>query len=111
MSTIFAWVVPFYQNFYGNRLRDILIGLVFAALVSLLVWAAYRFIKPNPDSTQELPQAASSNWQMELIWVGLLGTLAGVLPVVLANRIVTFERISRSTLAASIHGRHLFWPG
>src|SRR5262245_22898563 len=25
---IFAWVVPFYQNFYSNRLRDILPGLV-----------------------------------------------------------------------------------
>lgn len=102
--SIFAWVLPFYQNFYGNRLRDILIGLVFAALVILLVWVAYRFIKPDPDSTQELAQEASSSWQMELIWVGLLGTLAGVLPVVLANRVVTFERISQYTLPASMAG-------
>ncbi|HEU0297647.1 MAG TPA: hypothetical protein VFR47_33200 [Anaerolineales bacterium] len=102
--SIFAWVVPFYQNFYSNRLRDILIGLVFAALVSLLVWVAYKFIGLNPDSTQELAQAASSTWQIELIWVGLLGTLAGVLPVVLANRVVTFERISQYSLPASMTG-------
>ena len=100
--TIFAWVVPFYQNFYGNRLREILLGLVFAALVILLVWVAQRFMKPEFDPEQN--EHTSSNWQMELIWAGLLGTLGGVLPVVLANRVVTFERISQYTLPASLTG-------
>ena len=101
---IFAWVVPFYQNFYGNRLREILFGLVFAALVILLVWVAQRFMKPEADSDPEQDAHVSSNWQLELIWVGLLGTLGGVLPVVLANRVVTFERISQYTLPASLTG-------
>jgi hypothetical protein len=101
--SIFAWVVPFYQNFYSNRLRDILLGLVFAGLVIFLVWVVHKFMAPHlePD---ELDEQNSSNWQMELIWVGLLGTLAGVLPVVLANRVVTFERISQYTLPASMTG-------
>lgn len=102
--SLFAWVVPFYQNFYANRLRDILLGLVFAALVILLVWVAYKFIQPDSNSNHEPDEDSSSNWQRELLWVGLLGTLVGVLPVVLANRIVTFERISQYTLPASMTG-------
>jgi hypothetical protein len=39
-----------------------------------------------------------------MLWVGLLGTLGGVLPVVLANRVVTFERVSQYTLPASLAG-------
>jgi hypothetical protein len=100
--SIFAWIVPFYQNFYGNRLRDILLGVFFAALVIFLVWVAQMLITSPPD--QEPDEHTSSKWQMELIWVGLLGTLAGVLPVVLANRVVTFERISQYTLPASMTG-------
>jgi hypothetical protein len=102
--SIFAWVVPFYQNFYTNRLRDILLGLVFAALVIFLVWVAQRFMMPHSNLGHEQDEDTSSNWQTELIWVGLLGTLGGVLPVVLANRVVTFERISQYTLPASMTG-------
>lgn len=101
--SIFAWIVPFYQNFYSNRLRDILLGLVFAALVIFLVWVVHKFIAPHSEQ-DELDKHTSSNWQVELIWLGLLGTLGGVLPVVLANRVVTFERISQYTLPGSMTG-------
>ena len=100
--SLFAWVVPFYQNFYGNRLKDIVIGLVFAAFVVLLVYLADRYMKNMPIEADE--EAATSSWQTELLWLGLLGTLGGVLPVVLANRVVTFERISQYTLPASLTG-------
>jgi hypothetical protein len=96
--TLFAWIVPFYQNFYGNRLRDIVIGLVFATFIVALVYLASKQF----DSTSENDRSAE--WQKELLWVGLLGTLGGVLPVVLANRVVTFERISQYTLPASLTG-------
>jgi len=96
--SLFAWVVPFYQNFYGNRLRDILIGLIFTTFVLLLVYFANRYL----DHTEEISE--SHSWQWELLGVGLLGTLGGVLPVVLANRVVTFERISQYTLPASLTG-------
>lgn len=96
--TLFAWVVPFYQNFYNNRLKDIALGLVFAALVLAAVWLALRYLKDADEAAQDLP------WRKELLWVGFLGTLGGVLPVVLANRVVTFERISQYALPASLAG-------
>jgi hypothetical protein len=39
-----------------------------------------------------------------MLWLGLLGALGGVLPVILANRVVVFERISQYTLPASLGG-------
>ena len=38
------------------------------------------------------------------IVMGLIGTVGGVLPVVLANRVATFERYSHYTLPASLAG-------
>lgn len=97
---LFAWIVPFYQNFYNNRLKDILVGLAFAALIVGLVAFANRCLNGVEEN------AADENlaWRRELLWVGFLGTLGGVLPVVLANRVVTFERISQYTLPASLAG-------
>ena len=100
--SLFAWVIPFYQNFYGNRLKDIVIGLVFATFVIALVYVANRYLSVTNDEVEN--DSSSTSWQKELLWVGLLGTLGGVLPVVLANRVVTFERISQYTLPASLTG-------
>lgn len=101
---LFAWIVPFYQNFYSNRLRDILTSLVFAAFVLALVFIANRYFHANEDTQESEPDTPASNRRRELLWAGLLGTLGGVLPVVLANRVVTFERISQYTLPASLAG-------
>ena len=100
--SLFAWVVPFYQNFYGNRLKDIVIGLVFAIFVIALIYVANKYLNTTNEERENDPSSIS--WQKELLWVGLLGTLGGVLPVVLANRVVTFERISQYTLPASLTG-------
>jgi hypothetical protein len=97
---LFAWIVPFYQNFYNNRLRDILTGLAFAALILVLIDFANRYL----SSGEEDANGKGSTWRRELLWVGFFGTLGGVLPVVLANRVVTFERISQYTLPASLAG-------
>ena len=103
--SVFAWVIPFYQNFYGNRLRDIVIGLVFAASVVMLISIANKLLSNMPDDEgEDLSEESEYSWQKELLWVGLLGTLGGILPVVLANRVVTFERISQYTLPASLTG-------
>jgi len=97
---LFAWIVPYYQNFYNNRLRDILASLAFATLILGLVAFANRYL----DGGEEDFNGKHAAWRRELLWVGFFGTLGGVLPVVLANRVVTFERISQYTLPASLAG-------
>jgi hypothetical protein len=97
---LFAWIVPYYQNFYNNRLRDILASLAFATLILGLVAFANRYLNRGEEDFNGKHAA----WRRELLWVGFFGTLGGVLPVVLANRVVTFERISQYTLPASLAG-------
>jgi len=45
---------------------------------------------------------SSARWQSEAIWVGLVGVIAGVSPVVLANRYVSFGGYSHYALPASL---------
>lgn len=101
--SLFAWIVPFYQNFYGNRLRDVITGLVFAAFVVGMIYLANKYLQADAASRDE-EEVPTWDWRREMLWVGLLGTLGGVLLVVLANRVVTFERISQYTLPASLTG-------
>ena len=101
--SLFAWIVPFYQNFYGNRLKDILLGLIFAAFVIAVVYLAHIYLKQDSGDDKE-DKYDFNHWPKELLWVGLVGTVCGVLPVVLANRVVAFERISQYTLPASLTG-------
>lgn len=102
--TLFAWVVPFYQNFYGNRLRDIVTGLGFTAFILLLVFLANKFFSNTVNGAEDESESSPNAWQRELLWAGLFGTLGGVLPVVLVNRVVTFERVSQYSLPASLTG-------
>jgi hypothetical protein len=102
--SLFAWVIPFYDNFYGNRLRDTILALVLAAIVVMLVYITNRYLNNNVKNAEDESNASLYSWQTEMLWVGLLGTICGVLPIVLANRVVTFERISQYTLPASLTG-------
>jgi hypothetical protein len=70
----------------------------------VLIYLANKYLNGTANGTEDEFETASFSWRKELLWVGLLGTLGGVLPVVLANRVVTFERISQYTLPASLTG-------
>jgi hypothetical protein len=106
LNVIFlAWASPLQQNFFNNRLRDLLIGLFFAAVVILIALVFSRYMlhrRDNPDRNEESQEF--STWQMEVFWAGLLGTLGALLPIVMANRNVTFERLSHYALPASLAG-------
>jgi hypothetical protein len=102
--SITAWVVPFYNNFFGNRLRDILLGLLCAALSVVAIYLMDWLSRKDKPDEQGQSDAVPDSLQKELLWVGLLGTLGGILPVILANRVITFERISQYTLPASLTG-------
>jgi len=102
--SILSWFVPFHENFISGRLYDVLLGLAFtlAAVIALLAGDSLiskdlRTEEKNDDTGRSLPQ-------FEVLWLGLLGTLAGVIPIVVANRSVVFERVSQYTLPASLAG-------
>ena len=96
--SVFAWGVPFSQIFYANRLRDMMIGIVIAVAGLLIALVADRLFSSEPETTNPKP----GTWVREAILLGVFGTLAGVMPIVLANRTVSFGRFSHYTLPASM---------
>lgn len=101
--TLTAWLVPFNGNFYSGQPQDFLVRFAIGAVVIAIVALTFFFFtNTTPDETPE-QVSASSGWQVEMLWVGFLGTLAGVIPVVVANRTVTFN-FSQYALPASLAG-------
>jgi hypothetical protein len=101
--TLLAWAVPFYQYLFSGRLRDILLNLAFAGLVIVAAVWADRHLKAKGQTGAAIEHAAE-DWQIEALVTGLLGTIAGVVPIVMANRIVAFENLSHYTLPAALAG-------
>ena len=99
---LLAWVVPFDQNFYGLPLREVALCILIAAAVAGIV-GAISLLTREPvqgGSTRPLPEGA---FAVEALSIGLIGVVLGVLPVVMANRSVTFT-LSHYALPASLAG-------
>jgi hypothetical protein len=94
---IFVWVSPFNQNFFALRLREILFALGLMITVLAIAIVVNRSIDEIKDE-----HTSSQTWHLEAIFIGLLGAAAGVVPIIIANRAVTFERFSHYALPASL---------
>ncbi len=100
INTLFvAWVFPLYSLAFQMRLRDTLIGFGLAAFVVLLVVAGLRW---GREAGLETDASSNSGWMREAYWVGFVTIVAGLAPVIFANRHVSFPDYSRYTLAASV---------
>jgi hypothetical protein len=98
---VLAWGAPFFQNFFEITLSDALIGILLAGVAVLLLWVSFSVLKTD-DNANDLDAGSTMSWQSEAIWVGLLGVVAGVLPVIVANRYVSFGVYSHYALPASL---------
>jgi hypothetical protein len=90
---ILAWNAPLFQNLFELTLPEILIGLLLAVIAVALLWVSFSRWKMD---------AAGERWQNEAIWVGLIGVFMGVVPVIVANRYVSFDAYSHYALPASL---------
>ena len=94
-----AWGYPLYTIAYQMRLRDTLIGFGLATFVVLVVLVGLRWGREDETETEA---GSSSGWMREEYWLGLVTIIAGLLPVILANRHVAFPDLSRYALASSV---------
>jgi hypothetical protein len=100
---IMAWSAPLFQNLFETALSDIVIGMLIAGVaVALLLWAGFSICKMEDNDKNKSDAGMSRSWQYEAIWVGLAGVVAGVLPVIVANRYVSFGGYSHYSLPASL---------
>jgi hypothetical protein len=97
---LFAWVSPFVDNFFDLHLRDIGIALFIMCIV-ILILVMKELLADKEEQVESGPDKALMS---EALWLGLLGTTFGVLPVILANRYVIFQDYSHYALPASLAG-------
>jgi hypothetical protein len=95
--TFLAWGMPLYQFIsFISRLRDLFLA---AAVAGLLLFLLFWFLRPLEEEQDS--ESAFGNWRLEILAVGLLTALAGLVPVILVNRQADFGDFSRYTLASS----------
>lgn len=83
-----GWVWPVYNLGFQMRLSDTLIALSLSALAFGLAW----WLDKRQQDEMDLPDIG------ETLSIGLLALLAGQLPVILANRHISFPDYSRYAL-------------
>ena len=104
---LLSWVTPALQDFFGMRLRDIAFDLVMAGLAAACVYLAYTFLKMKKVDEEDRAGAILTlgAWPKQAIWIGLIGVIMGVLPVIMANRYVDFQSYSHYALPGLIGRR------
>ncbi len=102
--SIAAWFVPFAQNFFGLRLRDAFTAFALAFAVLLIVFVTEKLSPFDGDqpAMDDYPPGHHDAIS-DIIWLGCLGAIFGVIPVILANRSVTFN-LSHYALPVSLAG-------
>jgi hypothetical protein len=98
-EAVFAWTSPFIQDLFNLRAREILIGLLTAIAAGGFVYAA-SFLRLNDN--EALQPSNPDHWQLEAIGMGTIGVVFGVLPVIMANRMVLFGAYSHYAVPASL---------
>lgn len=92
-QAVLAWWSPYFQGFFEQDNRDIFIGLLMAGLAAVLVVALLLRQRKSVESNPQLNGA---------ILIGWIGVVAGLLPVIAANRLVLFGAYSHYALPASL---------
>jgi len=96
-----AWGAPLFQDLFEMGLTNIMVGILLAGVAVLFLLAA-SFLRWKQEGDGTNPSDSVERWQAEAIWVGLAGVIAGVLPIILANRFVNFAGYSHYALPASL---------
>ncbi|MBV6394955.1 MAG: hypothetical protein HFACDABA_00526 [Anaerolineales bacterium] len=91
---LMAWSVPLRERFFNGELKDMLIALAWIGAASLLF---FLFIQRTEESSGE-----SNRWQVEGVLIGALGVAGSLIPILVANRYVDFNRFSHYALPGSI---------
>ncbi len=99
-TTVFAWVVPFYQFVASSNYHDLAIAIGCSLFVLVCSYFVLRHL-----TQAVVPPAAEPNHDqhLHLIWLGLLVVIFALLPIDIAGRNILFtDQWDRYTLYASM---------
>ena len=97
-----AWTEPFSRNFFELRLQEMLTGLIIATFAAGIILSIYFLQSHKIVDYDEQPDRSSSSWGKDALFIGGIGTLIGILPIIMANRYIEFDRFSHYALPASL---------
>lgn len=100
-----AWGVPLYRTFVDQGLEAIRTGLLLAAATIgaiLIGREAMGRLGDGPAESAEDKSGRHSGWAIRMVAFGAAGLAAGILPVIIANRRITFEAYSHYALPSSL---------
>lgn len=95
--TFGAWVIPLMDTFFSNPLREIMLGLLLAIVAAIAGW--FLLSSTRNERTRG---AADKGWSIQAIWLGGAGLVLGIIPVIVANREISFPSFSHYALPASL---------
>jgi hypothetical protein len=98
--TLLAWGVPLTQLSFGLDVSHAMRGMLLAVIVAAIFLLVMAWAGTNPSGTDD----ASLGWRWEMLVIGLLWTIAGLVVVMLGNRVVTFPVYSRYGLVSAAGG-------
>jgi hypothetical protein len=102
-STVFSWIMPFYDYFFNLRLKHMIlilsIVILSGILISLLIQKIFRRIEINSKKENEI-----NFYEMdrELLIFSSIGIIAGIIPIVVANRYIDSHNFSHYALPVSM---------
>jgi hypothetical protein len=98
-----AWGAALFQSLFEISLPKAITGMGIAGFAVLLfLGVSFAIGKIEDEQANKVAVIRSRAWQSEAIWIGVIGVLAGVLPVIIANRYISFEAYSHYALPASL---------
>ena len=90
--SVLAWIEPFSQSFWNLTLNEILIGLFFAGLLVIFVFAVCHLLR----------ESLSNEGNLQPLIIGLVSCFFAVIPIIIANRYIDFGPFSHYSLPASL---------
>jgi hypothetical protein len=98
-TTVFAWIVPFYQAVAISNYRDLAIAVVLGLLVAAAIFVLLRQASREPLESRDTTRSFQN---LHLVLLGAWIVIFALLPIDLAGRNVLFEdQWDRYTIYAS----------
>ena len=98
-----AWLAPLYKTYFSIRLTDVMLGFILAfSAACILVFFEIVSRKREAVRSRSGENEKDQGWTRQAILLGFFGIVAGISPIIVANRSVTFEAYSHYALPASL---------
>jgi hypothetical protein len=100
--TLLAWFVPLQNTAYSLELRESLEAVLVGLACAGLAWASMVWLERQPGTPGADLSRDGQRDGIDMFWIGCLGVLLPLVPIVIGDRHVVFMTFTRFTLPSSV---------